>query len=308
MLIRRRAVACVSAALLLLATASTLAAQEAKKLSKDEEREVKLLSAALGNATSGKPAGGNDAGLTWLRQDGLQAQGASNIVAFGVTVDPSKVPSGKIFLAWRVMPADADPKKKVAPIYENYSTADVSGSSPVFIGRLFLAPAGKVDVYIAGHELVADKGSKAPVSLIKQSVDVKALTGGDFMLSSLYVFRPRKYDAPLADIMEHPYGTPEEENLPLVSPTLSKTEPLRVNGMIFNATGRVTVEYLAYKDGATESFKKWAAAEIDPAKQGIPDRVPLTDFEPGKYRLEIKLTDKGSGKTLTESLPFTVGS
>jgi hypothetical protein len=34
--------------------------------------------------------------------------------------------------------------------------------------------------------------------------------------------------------------------------------------------------------------------------------VPLADFEPGSYRLEIKLTDKGSNKTLTESLPFTV--
>ena len=74
--------------------------------------------------------------------------------------------------------------------------------------------------------------------------------------------------------------------------------------MIFNATGRVAVEYVAYKDGATEPFKRWAAAEIDPARQGIPDRVPLTDFEPGKYRLEIKLTDKGSNKTLTESLIF----
>ena len=128
------------------------------------------------------------------------------------------------------------------------------------------------------------------------------------MVSSLYIFRSKKYDAPLADIMEHPYGTPEEENIPLVNPTLSKTEPLRVNGMLFNATGRVTVEYLAFKDGATEPAKKWAPAEIDPTRQGIPDRVPLTDFEPGKYRLDIKLTDKGSGKTLNPSVSFTVGS
>lgn len=306
MVIRRPALALASAALLLV-TASSVFAQEAKKLSKDEEREAKLISNALGNAVQGKPVT-NDLGITWLRSDGLQAQGASNIVAFAVSVDPAKAPSGKVFLAWRVMPADADPKKKVAPIYENFSTVDVTGGGATFVARLFLAPTGKFDVYVGGHELVADKGSKAPASVLKQSVEVPALTGGDFMVSSLYIFRSKKYDAPLADIMEHPYGTPEEENIPLVNPTLSKTEPLRVNGMLFNATGRVTVEYQAFKEGATEPAKKWAPAEIDPTRQGIPDRVPLTDFEPGKYRLDIKLTDKGSGKTLTPSVSFTVGS
>lgn len=306
MVIRRPALALASAALLLV-TASSVFAQEAKKLSKDEEREAKLISNALGNAVQGKPVT-NDLGITWLRADGLQAQGASNIVAFAVSIDPAKAPSGKVFLAWRVMPADADPKKKVAPIYENFSTVDVTGGAGAFVGRLFLAPAGKFDVYVGGHELVADKGSKAQASVLKQTVDVPALTGGDFMVSSLYIFRSKKYDAPLADIMEHPYGTPEEENIPLVNPTLSKTEPLRVNGMLFNATGRVTVEYQAFKDGATEPAKKWAPAEIDPSRQGIPDRVPLTDFEPGKYRLDIKLTDKESGKTLTPSVSFTVGS
>ena len=306
MVIRRPALALASAALLLV-TASSVVAQEAKKLSKDEEREAKLISNALGNAVQGKPVT-NDLAITWLRSDGLQAQGASNIVAFAVSIDPAKAPSGKVFLAWRVMPADADPKKKVAPIYENFSTVDVTGGAASFVGRLFLAPSGKFDVYVGGHELVADKGSKAPASVLKQSVEVPALTGGDFMVSSLYIFLSKKYDAPLADIMEHPYGTPEEENIPLVNPTLSKTEPLRVNGMLFNATGRVTVEYLAFKDGATEPAKKWAPAEIDPTRQGIPDRVPLTDFEPGKYRLDIKLTDKGSGKTLNPSVSFTVGS
>lgn len=306
MVIRRPALALASAALLLV-TASSVFAQEAKKLSKDEEREAKLISNALGNAVQGKPVT-NDLAITWLRSDGLQAQGASNIVAFAVSIDPAKAPSGKVFLAWRVMPADADPKKKVAPIYENFSTVDVTGGAASFVGRLFLAPSGKFDVYVGGHELVADKGSKAPASVLKQSVEVPALTGGDFTVSSLYIFRSKKYDAPLTDIMEHPYGTPEEENIPLVNPTLSKTEPLRVNGMLFNATGRVTVEYQAFKDGATEPVKKWAPAEIDPARQGIPDRVPLTDFEPGKYRLDIKLTDKGSGKTLSPSVSFTVGS
>ena len=84
------------------------------------------------------------------------------------------------------------------------------------------------------------------------------------------------------------------------------TQPTWNSIAMADATGKVAVEYAAYKEGSSEPFKKWAAAEIDPARQGIPDRVPLNDFEPGKYKIEIKLTDKGSNKTLTESLPFTV--
>ena len=307
MVIRRRALSLFSAALILIvSTASNLAAQ-GRPLSKDEEREAKVVTAALANAASGKPVT-NDLALAWIRNDGLQAQEDKNVVAFALTLDPAKAPAGKVFMLWRVLPAGADPKdKKVAPLFENFSTVAIEGPTP-FIGRLFLAPAGKVDVFVAVHELVAEKGSKAPVSVIKQTVDVPALKGGEFMFSSLFVFRAHKYPAPLADILEHPYGTPEEENIPLVNPTLAKTESLRVSGMLFNATGRVSVEYVAYKDGVAEPFKKWAAAEIDPAKQGIPDSVPLADFAPGAYRLEIKATDKGSNKTLTESVKFVVGS
>ncbi len=307
MVIRRRAFTLFSAALLLIvSTASNLVAQ-GRPLSKDEEREAKAVTAALANAASGKPVT-NDLALAWVRNDGLQAQEDKTVVAFAVTLDPAKAPAGKVFMLWRAMPAGADPKdKKIAPLFENFSTVALEGPTP-FIARLFLAPAGKVDVFVAVHELVEGKASKAPVSVIKQTVDVPALKGGEFMFSSLFVFRALKYPAPLADILEHPYGTPEEENLPLVNPTLSKTESLRVSGMLFNATGRVSVEYVAYKEGVAEPFKKWAAAEIDPAKQGIPDSVPLADFAPGTYRLEIKATDKGSNKTLTESLKFVVGS
>ena len=34
--------------------------------------------------------------------------------------------------------------------------------------------------------------------------------------------------------------------------------------------------------------------------------VPLASFPVGDYRLEIKLTDKISGKTLTQNVNFTV--
>jgi hypothetical protein len=34
--------------------------------------------------------------------------------------------------------------------------------------------------------------------------------------------------------------------------------------------------------------------------------VPLTSFPAGDYRLEIKVTDKASGKSVTQNVSFTV--
>lgn len=312
MVIWRRALALASAAFLLTSTAA-FAQGEARKLSKDEEREVKAITAAMASAISGKPVS-NDLGLTWVRFDALQAQADRNIVAFAVTVDPSKVSSGNLMLAWRVLAVDenADPKdKKKAPqpIFENLSAVTIpqGKTEPVFIARLFPAPAGKVEVLVGAKE-VGDGKSKANASLIRQTITVPSLNGGEFMLSNVYVFRPRKYETALASVMDNPYGSTEEETLPIAEPKLKKDERLRLSGFVYNSTGPVNVEYLMFKEGSTEPFKKYAPATMDPKRSGIPDGLPLSDFEPGKYRLEITLTDKGSGKSVTQNVTFEIVS
>jgi hypothetical protein len=48
--------------------------------------------------------------------------------------------------------------------------------------------------------------------------------------------------------------------------------------------------------------------QFDPAKFPVPGgiTVPLASFTEGEYRLEIKISDKASGKTLTRDVNFTV--
>jgi len=43
---------------------------------------------------------------------------------------------------------------------------------------------------------------------------------------------------------------------------------------------------------------------------GVPNflEVPLTSFAPGDYRLEIKITDKASGKMITQNVNFNVAA
>ena len=76
--------------------------------------------------------------------------------------------------------------------------------------------------------------------------------------------------------------------------------------------------YLKQPDGAEKYFNKTAPQELNAktlppefsaaAGHQLPGSlvVPLTSFPPGDYRLEIKVTDKPSGKVVTQNVAFTV--
>ncbi|HEX5431820.1 MAG TPA: GWxTD domain-containing protein [Bryobacteraceae bacterium] len=72
-----------------------------------------------------------------------------------------------------------------------------------------------------------------------------------------------------------------------------------------------SVEYEVVKDGTnqqvfppfTEDASKLTGGS---AQLTIEKLLPLNKFEPGKYTLKIKVTDKNRNQTLTESAPFTV--
>ena len=106
-MIRRRAVALASAALLV--ASSSLFAQpkeQIRKLSNDERKELTAISTMVTSMTAGQ-ATPNDMSLTWLSHDLLKAQGNKQYVPFSVTVDPSKLTAGKVSLYWRVVSKDA---------------------------------------------------------------------------------------------------------------------------------------------------------------------------------------------------------
>ena len=48
--------------------------------------------------------------------------------------------------------------------------------------------------------------------------------------------------------------------------------------------------------------------QFDPTKFPVPGGITVTlaSFQEGQYRLEIKINDKTSGKTLTKDVNFTV--
>ena len=341
MVIRRRTLALASLAVLL--SASTLLAQAAapqpRKLSNAEKKELELINKKLTELASGQTAP-NDLSLTWVDDDLLKAQGNQQYVPFTVTVDPSGVSGGKLSLYCRVVskdapaaPADAkaDDKKgaPAKPAFENMHTVDVKGPGPVRISRSFVVPAGNYDVIVVAKEPDTGKRNAPPAktSVLKHDLTVTDLWNGELSTSSVILAaRIDPLPAPLtpAQQEERPYALGNMEIVPAPSAALSKKDELSVFLLIYNAkvdaanAPDVTIEYNFYttQGGAEKFFNKTNPQSMnaqtlppgfDPAA-GITNgqTIPLGSFPEGDYRLEIKITDKLSSKSLTRDVKFSV--
>jgi len=193
MVIRRRAYALASLALLL--TASSLLAQpkeQTRKLSNDEKKELQAISTMLG---AGQPPA-NDLSLAWGGNDLLKAQGNKEYVPFTITLDPSKLTGKRVSLYWRVVSKDApapDPKAKKddkAPQYafENLHTVDLpSTPGPVRLSRSFVVGPGSYDVYVVAKEPDPKKKSDPPAKtgVVKQELTIPDLWNGELTTSTV---------------------------------------------------------------------------------------------------------------------------
>jgi hypothetical protein len=334
MLIRRRALAFASAALLL--TSSALFAQvkepqQVRKLSTDEKKELQTISAML---ASGPPAQ-NDLSMTFVGSDLLKAQGNKEYVPFTVALDGAMATSGKLSLYWRVVAKDAppDPKKGGASSYafENIHTLTVpSGlTAPMRISRSFVVPAGAYDLIVVAKEPDPKKKSDPPakISVLRQPITVADLWNGEFNTSSVIVGRLDPLAAPLTPTQqeERPYAMGTMEIQPAISAKFTKKDELSVFLLIYNpkldATSNapdLTVEYNFYvvQNGTEKFFNKTNPQSLnaqtlpsgfDPTS-GVTNgqTVPLGSFPEGEYRLEIKITDKVATKSLTREVRFSV--
>ena len=106
MAIGRRVVALCSAAALVCS--GTLLAQQVKKLSDAQKREVQEIVKIIDSAAAA-PTAPNDLSLTWAREDFLKAQGNQEYVPFTVMIDPSKVSGNNVTIYWRVVAKTAAP-------------------------------------------------------------------------------------------------------------------------------------------------------------------------------------------------------
>jgi len=307
MAIGRRVVALCSAAALVCS--GSLLAQQVKKLSDAQRREVQEIVKIIDSAAAG-PTAPNDLSLTWAREDFLKAQGNQEYVPFTVMIDPAKVSGNNVTIYWRVVAKSAAPAAAAAPAaparsdedrkapakpefaYEDISTAALqSKNGPASISRSFAVASGAYEVTVVVKEPTPQKQQRnAPplkISVIKQNVDVPDLWNGELNTST--VFLAQRIDplpAPLTpqQQIERPYALGTMEIVPVADTKFTKKSELSTLVLIYNVktdgTNKpdVTVEYNFYtKQGSGEKFFN----KTNPQSLNAQTLPPQFDFAAG---------------------------
>ena len=178
------------------------------------------------------------------------------------------------------------------------------------------------------------RNSKAPpaaatgkVGLLRHEITVPDFAQGDLTTSSVILARSvEQVSAPPTDQESNPYVFGPMRIVPSPDGKFGKSAELSVIFWIYGAqaaaSGKpdVTIDYNFHQKLAEgeKYFNKTAPQQLN--AQTLPPEfsvaaghqlpgslvVPLASFPAGDYRLEIKITDKASGKSATQNVNFTV--
>ncbi|HYB93908.1 MAG TPA: hypothetical protein VEC39_02975 [Vicinamibacterales bacterium] len=330
----RRAIAMVVA---LVFTASVAAAQQApkqdnRKRSKQEQQEIEQVVKVVDGVMAGQPAP-TDVTMT-IEPFFMKSQEQRTFVPFVLTVN--NAPKSDVAMYVRVVnPAQQpDPKaKKVEYPWDDihFIPAAALTGDPVKLSRVFMATAGTYDVYIAFKERLPEKaprGTVPKIGVLKTSITVPDFYNGELATSTILVAdKVNMLSAPINpdEARERPFVFGMQELLPAPDMEFKKSEELSIFFQVYNAgltaAGKpdLTLEYEFHRveDSGEKFFNKTnpqvanatnLPPQFDPAKFPVPGgvTVPLASFGEGNYRLNIKITDKAAGKTLSKDVKFTV--
>jgi hypothetical protein len=339
---RRRAIAVVAALAFVVANSAAHAQQakpDNKKRSKQEQAEIEQLVKAVDGVMTGETAP-SDVQMT-LTPYFLKSQEQRTFVPF--VLELKGAPSTDAAVYVRVVnpsstqadpkdkDKDKDDKDKVEYPWDDIHFVPASSLSGGKLNRVFMAAPGTYDVYVAFKERLPEKAPKsqaAKMGVLKTQVNVPDFWNGELATSSILVTdKVNTLNGPLdaEESRERPFVFGTQELIPAGDMEFAKTEQLATFFQVYNAglgsDGKpdLVMEYNFHRKeaGAEKFFNKTNPQPVnasnlpptfDPAKFPVPGgiEVPLTSFPEGEYRLEIKITDKAGGKTVTKDVNFSV--
>jgi hypothetical protein len=313
-----------------------LSRRDQERRNQQEQRDTQALVQMVDAVVSGKQPAPADIPVQWEAQHFMQAADGATYIPFSVMVDRSKMGAPGAALYVRAVsksdPAPAAGKdRKDGPTYpwDNVQFLDVGADGR--IARAIALKPGEYEVFIA----VKEKGALQPqrnqppekAGFLRHDLTVPGFSATELSTSSLLVGNIEQLAAPLspAEQQTNPYTFGTMRVVPSLDAKLKKSDELQVLFWVYGtqtSAGKpdLQIEYNFHQKTADgeKYFNKTApqllnASTLPPqfdlaAGHQLPGSlvVPLASFPAGDFRLEIKLTDKISGKTLTQNLEFTV--
>jgi hypothetical protein len=337
-MVRRRVITLAVVAMFAMVSSTAIAEQRGgdnknqPKRSKQEQQEIEQLVKLIDGVMAGQPAPGEI--QMAITPYFLKSQEQRTFVPFVLTVTGAPATDSALYVRVVNPSAEPDPKtKKVEYPWDDihFLTAAQLNSAQGRLHRVFMAPPGTYDVYIALKERIGEKAPKnavAKTGVLKTQVTVPDFWSGELTTSSVIVADKVNVLTAMPspeEARERPFVFGAQELIPAGDAAFGKEEQLATFFQVYNAAldeagkPNLVLEYNFHrKEGGAEKFFNKTAPQavnasmlpptFDPAKFPVPGgiEVPLKSFPEGEYRLEIKVTDKVNGKVVTRDVPFTV--
>jgi hypothetical protein len=236
-------------------------------------------------------------------------------------------------------PSPAGPARPPAPKYAWDNVHFMPRPTDGRITRAIALPPGDYELFVA----VKERTSAAPTvtstpptampprsGLLRHAVTAPDFNKPELQTSSVMLARavqPISSQLSPADQEANPYVFGPMRIVPSPDGRFAKSNELQLLFWVYGATGLtggkpdVSIDYSFFQkqpDGTDKYFNKTKPQELNPttlppefnlaAGHQLPGSliVDLMSFPSGDYRLEIKVTDKPSGKVVTQNVPFTV--
>src|SRR5262245_18648728 len=334
---KMRGIVALGAALTIGLGSSVVMAQKATdakkevKRTKAEQVDIDTLVTVVDSVAAGQAAP-SDIAVTWDNSHFFRAPDGSTYMPFSVVVDKSKIDTTTAALYVRVANKGAgaaapakgkDNKTATVHPWEKFDFATIGGDGKV--SRYLQVKPGDYDLFVAvkdkGTVEKADKNYMPKVGVLKKDLTIPDYNKAELGTSSMLLSTAIQPVAGGQTADDDPYIFGQMQIVPSRDGKYKKTDTLSVVYWVYGASGDatgkpdLTIENSFNQKTADgeKFFNKTQPQAVNgqspyTVSAGIPNflEVPLVSFAPGDYRLEIKITDKPSGKTVTQNITFTV--
>jgi hypothetical protein len=312
--------------------------QQQRKLSNDERREYVALNELVDAVMADKQPAPADVKLTF-RNHFLKSN--KNVyIPYMLEVGGGTFSSYPVTMYVRaVLKADAGaaPAPATKGVDTNWPFADVyfldeknltTAGDVSELGRALELPPGEYTLYIAMRERQPKDRKQQPKSVVlAQPLTVPDMNTG---LTTSSVILAKSLDPAPEQLtgqqqLEQPFTISGYRIVPSFGAPIPQAGELMFVFFIYNegvaASGKpdLDVEYLFYRASEEKAFTKLATQSFNATtlpgqfdlnlghQVFVGQGIPVKDaFQPGDYRLEIKVTDKTNGQAVTRNVPFTV--
>jgi hypothetical protein len=305
-----------------------------RKLTNDERREALALSEMVDAAMAGKQPLPSDVTLKF--QHHFLKSNENVYVPYILEVSGGKFSSFPVALYVRASKKDAPATagkgtEVVWPFADAYFLDEkhiVTVGDVMQVPRAVQLPAGDYTLYFAMRERQPKDRKQQPKSVVlAQPLTVPemntALTTSSVILAKALDPAPEQLTG--QQQLEQPFTISGYRIVPSFGEPIPQSGELMFVFFIYNeavaASGKpdIDVDYLFYRASEEKPFTKLATQSFNATtlpgqfdlnlghQVFVGQGIPVKDaFKPGDYRLEIKVTDKTNGQTVTRNVPFTV--